>query len=104
MNEVLRLLIAIFVGMLLGTVFFGGLWWTVYKGLSSPRPALWFLVSTLLRFSIVLGGFYLISDGDWKRLLCCLLGFVIARGLVKWRTSKPLVVPHPQVGKVKHAS
>jgi F1F0 ATPase subunit 2 len=29
-------------GLLLGAIFFGGLWWTVRKGVSSKRPALWF--------------------------------------------------------------
>ena len=66
-------------GMLLGAIFFGGLWWTVRKGVSSPRPALWFLGSLLLRTSIALAGFYFVSGGHWERLLACLLGFVIAR-------------------------
>ena len=36
-------------GLVLGAIFFGGLWWTVRKGLSSQQPALWFLGSMLLR-------------------------------------------------------
>ena len=36
-------------GGLLGTMFFGGLWWTVRTGVSSQRPALWFLGSLVLR-------------------------------------------------------
>ena len=40
---------AIIPGLVLGGVFFGGLWWTVQKGFASPRPALWFLGSLLLR-------------------------------------------------------
>ena len=82
MNETLMLLVAAAVGLVLGAVFFGGLWWTVRKGVSSPRPALWFVGSMLLRTSIVLAGFYFVSGGQWQRLLVCLLGFVIARFLV----------------------
>jgi F1F0 ATPase subunit 2 len=79
MNETLTLALAWLAGGGLGAFFFGGLWWTVRKGVSSPRPALWFLGSGLLRMSIVLAGFYFVSGGQWKRLLACLLGFVIAR-------------------------
>lgn len=79
MNEHLALIMAGLAGCLLGTLFFGGLWWTVRKGLSSKRPALWFFGSLLVRTVIVLAGFYLITVGRWERLLACLLGFVIAR-------------------------
>jgi F1F0 ATPase subunit 2 len=89
MNETLTLALAGLAGGLLGGIFFGGLWWTVRKGVSSPRPALWFLGSGLLRMSIVAAGFYFVSGGQWKRLLACLLGFVVARLVVMWLT-RPL--------------
>ena len=38
MNEVLLLALALSAGMLLGAVFFGGLWWTVRMGVSSEQP------------------------------------------------------------------
>lgn len=82
MNETLSLILACVVGVSLGMLFFGGLWWTIRKGVSSTRPALWFTGSTLLRVSIVLVGFYFISAGHWDRLLACLLGFVAARFIV----------------------
>ena len=82
MNESLTLVLALVAGVLLGAIFFGGLWWTVRKGVSSKQPALWFLGSLLLRMSIVLAGFYFVAHGHWERLLVCLLGFVIARLVV----------------------
>ena len=85
MNENLLLTLAGLAGFLLGMFFFFGLWWTVRKGISSKRPALWFLGSLLLRTGIVLVGFYLISGGRWKRMLACLFGFVIARFIVIFR-------------------
>ncbi len=90
MNENLALMLAGFAGCLLGTLFFSGLWWTVRKGISSKRPALWFLGSLLLRTGIVLAGFYLISGGRWERLVACLLGFVIARFIVIFRVRSRL--------------
>ncbi len=82
MNETLTLMSAFVTGVLLGAIFFGGLWWTVQKGISSKRPALWFFGSLLLRTSIALAGFYFIARGHFERLLVCLLGFVIARLIV----------------------
>jgi F1F0 ATPase subunit 2 len=79
MSDLLPLSVALLAGATLGSLFFGGLWWTVQKGLASDHPALWFFGSTLLRTGLVLVGFYFISSGDWRKLLVCLLGFFIAR-------------------------
>ena len=49
MNNFLILVFALVAGLLLGAIFFGGLWWTVRKGVFSKSPALWFLGSMLLR-------------------------------------------------------
>ena len=92
MNEILTLMLALVAGVLLGTLFFGGLWWTVRKGVSSTQPALWFFGSLLLRMSIALAGFYFIARGHWERLLVCLLGFVTAR-LIVTRLTRPPVEP-----------
>ena len=82
MNETWSLALAMVAGILLGAIFFGGLWWTVQKGLSSKWAAFWFFGSLLLRTGIALVGFYVIADGHWERLLACLLGFVTARLIV----------------------
>ncbi len=86
MNDPLPLLLASAAGLVLGAIFFGGLWWTVRKGLTAGQPALWFLGSMLLRMGIALAGFYFVGLGDWRRLIACLLGFVIARFVVTWLT------------------
>jgi F1F0 ATPase subunit 2 len=86
MNETLTLVLACAVGGVLGMIFFGGLWWTVRKGLSSQRPALWFFGSLLLRMGIVLAGLYFVGGGRWERLVLCLVGFVMARLVVTWLT------------------
>lgn len=105
MNEPLTLVLAGMAGLLLGALFFGGLWWTVRKGLSSKQPVLWFLGSLLLRTGIVLAGFYLISGGRWERLLACLLGFVIARFIVTLRVRSRLCpqAPARQTGPARLA-
>jgi F1F0 ATPase subunit 2 len=82
MNELVQPTLVLLAGILLGAIFFGGLWWTVRKGLSARRPALWFGASLLLRTGIALAGFYFVAGVDWKRMLLCLLGFIIARLIV----------------------
>jgi F1F0 ATPase subunit 2 len=82
MNDSLSLAAALIAGVLLGAIFFGGLWWTVRQGVSSTRVVLWFVGSMLLRMSIVLLGFYCILGGSWQGLLAGLLGFTVARLLV----------------------
>ena len=86
MNETLTLTLAWIAGGVLGAFFFGGLWWTVHKGVSSELPACWFFCSLLMRMSIALSGFYIVGGHDWDRLLACLLGFVVARLAVTWLT------------------
>ncbi len=90
MNEILTLLLAWVAGLFLGAFFFGGLWWSVRRGVASKHPALWFLGSALVRMSVVLAGFYFIGREHWERLLLCLLGFVIARFLVIVITRRPV--------------
>lgn len=69
----------------LGAIYFGGLWWTVRRAGSFRRPASSMLVSVLVRMTVALGGFYLVADGSWQRLLLCVAGFVGARAVVSWR-------------------
>jgi F1F0 ATPase subunit 2 len=103
MSETLTLALALVAGVVLGTVFFGGLWWTVRKGVSSKSPALWFLGSLLLRAGIVLSGFYFVSGGHWDRLLLCLVGFVIAHFVVTRLTGPPLDLHNSPAKEVRHA-
>jgi F1F0 ATPase subunit 2 len=79
MIEAPALVLALLAGGALGVIFFGGLWWTVRLGISSKWAAVWFLGSLLLRTAIALTGFYFVSQGDWRRVLACLFGFLIAR-------------------------
>lgn len=87
MNEIIVLVVVFLAGLALGAVFFGGLWWTVRRGLMSPNPAVWFLGSMIVRVGIALMGFYLAGGTDWRRWLACLSGFVAARFMVRWLTA-----------------
>jgi len=106
MSETIQLALAfsgaLLAGLLLGAIFFGGLWWTVQKGVSARQPVLWFSLSLLLRVSITLAGFYFVGGSDWKRLLVCLGGFIIARLIVIRLTGKS-VADNANIGEASHA-
>jgi F1F0 ATPase subunit 2 len=70
---------ALAIGMFLGALFFGGLWWTVHRGLAAANPALWFGVSALTRMAIILSGLYYVARAGWPSLVAGLCGVLIAR-------------------------
>ncbi len=82
MSEDIVLLLNFSAGILFGVMFFGGLWWTLLKGLSAKQPALWFAGGFLIRTSVLLAGFYFVASGHWQRLVICLLGFILARFII----------------------
>lgn len=81
----LPMLFAGALGLLLGGAFYGGLLWTVRRGVASTRPALWFFGSGLARTGVALLVFWAVGQGRWERLAACLAGFFVARLLVtRW--------------------
>ena len=86
MNQPEYIGIAFIAGLALGTLFFGGLWFTIKKAVSAKNVALWFSGSSLLRTGITIVGFYYVSGGSWQRLLACVFGFIVARYVVMWCT------------------
>lgn len=103
MSEMMIGVLALLVGLLLGAIFFGGLWWTVRKCLASKRPMLWLLSSLLLRTSITMVGFYVVADGHWQRMLLCLLGFIMARLIVTRLTRASTEAQTGSVTETSHA-
>jgi F1F0 ATPase subunit 2 len=83
-------------GLLLGGFYFGALWWTVQRITTARSPGLLTLASYLGRTVITLLGFFLISGGQWQRLVACLAGFVAARFalVLRWRP-RPLLPGQP---------
>ena len=79
----LELSLSLIFGFVLGCLFFLSLWWVVFRGLTSKRPALWFVGGFLIRMCVCIFGFYLIADGNWQSLVSSLLGFILARPITK---------------------
>ena len=84
MSELTSQLLIMLIGSMLGLFFYGGLWWTVKKGIASAHIAWWLLASFLIRTSAVLIGFYFMLKSDWlipswQALLIGILAFAGAR-------------------------
>lgn len=103
MIEWIGLFLALAAGLGLGAMFFGGLWWTVRRAVSSASPALWFAGSLLLRLGLALAGFYVVGAHHWERLLMCLLGFIAARLAVTWLAGPAGSIPKRSIQGASHA-
>ncbi len=105
MDETVALVPALIAGLMLGAIFFGGLWWTIGKAVSSGRAALWFFGSLLARMGIVLAGFFVIARSHrWQSIVSCIVGFVMARLIVTWLTRPRGTNRRPPVEQGSHAS
>jgi len=85
MTDLLITALDLAVGLLLGAIFYGGLWWTVRR-ISARAAGLWLVGSFLLRAIIVLAGFYAVVRSSWYSATPCLVGFLVARIAVTYFT------------------
>ena len=80
-------------GIGLGTIYFGGLWWTLGRIMTARNPALFTLGSYLGRLAAAFLGFYLIArTGQWQGLLVCLAFFILARTVMVRYWGKPQLI------------
>jgi F1F0 ATPase subunit 2 len=91
-EPILMLGVAFLTGLVLGVVFFGGLWLTLQHFTRWRHPGLWVSLSLLLRTVVTVGGLYLVFDDQWQRLLVALAGFLLVRGVFRRRIAAPLKV------------
>lgn len=103
MSETAALVRSAIAGGALGAFFFGGLWWTVARGRYVLWSAVVFLVSRVVRTSVVLVAFYVVSSGHASRMVAALLGFTVAS--VAARTLPRLSARHSRdaEGDLHHA-
>jgi F1F0 ATPase subunit 2 len=75
----LALALSALAGIVLGILYFGGLWLTITKMRELKNPGIFLTLSFILRTVVVIGGFYLISDGKLERLAVAMLAFFVIR-------------------------
>ena len=84
------MIIAFIVGILVGSLFFGGLYLTVKKLTSLKYPALFMILSLIVRLVILAGGIYLIMDGGIKNVLSAMAGIILVRFVMIAKLGKAL--------------
>jgi len=82
MSPLAEMAACLVLGVAMGIVHFGGLWWTVNRGLQAANPAAWFVTSMVLRMALLLGCFRLILHGGWESIAACACGVLLARGAI----------------------
>jgi F1F0 ATPase subunit 2 len=78
-DAVWPIMLSTIAGAGLGVLFFGGLHWTVVRLPRARRPWLLACGSFTVRVALVVIGLFLVSAGDWKRLVAALIGWIGAR-------------------------
>lgn len=90
MSALTNILIPAIAGLVLGTMYFGGLWLTLRRLARSRQPAFLVFGSYFGRLAACLAGFYLISRlAALPGLLVCLAAFIIVRMMLVRRWGKP---------------
>lgn len=69
-------------GVALGGVFFGGLWLTARSLTKTAGGPLLVVLSFTGRTALVLFGMYWLTGADWRYVLACLAGFLLARTVI----------------------
>jgi F1F0 ATPase subunit 2 len=78
MMDSTSLLLAISTGILAGGLYFAGLWWTVRLLPMLARPLRYAAISFCFRLAALLSIYMAVMQSDWRRMLVCLAGFVLA--------------------------
>lgn len=72
-------MIAFLIGALLGTIYFGGLYFSTRKIAEVKHPGLLMVISFFLRMGILVGVFFYVSKGGYQDMLLTLLGVILIR-------------------------
>lgn len=87
------MVVAFFGGVVLGVVFFGGLYWSVNQLPSIKYPGLLMVVSMLVRMAILLTGLYFLMAGEIKNLLAAVAGVMLIKFVMIARVRQKPTAP-----------
>lgn len=80
--------IAFLGGIVLGIIFFGGLYWTISLFDKVKYPAALMSISMIIRMAILLIGFYLLMNDNYMNLLLALVGVITVRIFMTFNLKK----------------
>jgi F1F0 ATPase subunit 2 len=76
------LLVPFVLGGLIGWVYFSGLWETVRRLPEANNPHVLMILSFTARTLFALGGFFILTDGQWERMAASVAGFFIVKAVL----------------------
>jgi F1F0 ATPase subunit 2 len=82
MSSISTLIIPFVLGGLIGWVYFSGLWETVRRLPEAKSPHGLMILSFAARTLFALGGFFILIDGQWERMVASVAGFLIVKAVL----------------------
>lgn len=79
---VFRVVAAAAAGLVLGAVYFWGLWWTSRRVGTTRAPGLLFTGSFVVRMAVLLGGLWLVTRGRLVETAVAVIAILISRRFV----------------------
>ena len=76
-------------GIVLGLLYFAGLWLTVRRMHAAKHPWRFFAVSYVLRLALAVSCFYFLILSGWQHAVAALIGFVAVRYILGRRLGCP---------------
>lgn len=73
------MIISFLIGLLIGVLYFGGLYYSTQKFNDVRSPGLFMSLSMLIRMGILLVGLYYLAQSGYKSVLIGFLGIMIIR-------------------------
>jgi F1F0 ATPase subunit 2 len=77
------------IGIILGILFFGGLYLTVGKLNEVKNPSFLVIFSFIIRMVILLGGLFYLSKKGYQAILLALMGIVLVKFIMIFMVNKP---------------
>ncbi len=87
------MVVGFFGGVVLGFVFFGGLYWSVNQLPRVKYPGLLMAASMLVRMAVLLTGLYFLMAGNIKNLLAAVVGVMLVKFVMIARVRQNPPVP-----------
>ncbi|PKN59997.1 MAG: ATP synthase subunit I [Deltaproteobacteria bacterium HGW-Deltaproteobacteria-11] len=76
------LIVPFVLGGMIGWVYFSGLWETVRRLPEAKSPHRLMILSFAARTLFALGGFFILTDGQWERMAASVAGFFIVKAVL----------------------
>lgn len=83
------MIVSFLIGLILGIIYFGGLYYSTKKFTKVKRPALFMVLSFIIRMGILVVGFYYLTKTDYKNVLIALVGVILTRFIIIFKVKDP---------------